>query len=222
MNILALMELKQKEIQMKNNNKEKSNKIKCTIVLYKELIKEGISFDKLDSFDCKANLIVKGEGGDMVLDNVFIIDKMAMIIDNDGKNVAIINLSQNKNIKVQKIKPMKFKEIENKEAYLKRRSPFMEIPKLTDKKICIRCKKKFVVGDYKVEIKDRKEYIVCPNAPSCDGTIMDWVHTGFYTKPTKKKAAKKVTKKPTKKAVKKVMKKPTKNIAKKVTNKKNK
>jgi DNA-directed RNA polymerase subunit RPC12/RpoP len=222
MNILALMELKQKEIKMKNNNKEKSNKIKCTIVLYKELIKEGINLDNPNSFDYKANLIVNGEGGEMVLDNVFIIDKMAMILDNDGKNVAIINLSQNKNIKVQKIKPIKFKEIKDKESYLRKNRVDLEMPKLTDKKLCIHCGKTFVVGDYKVEIKDRKEYIVCPNAPSCDGKIIDWVHRSFYTKPTEKKSAKKLTKKPTKKVVKKVIKKPTKKIANKVTIKNNK
>jgi hypothetical protein len=70
---------------------------------------------------------------------------------------------------------MKFKEIKNKEIYLKQNYPFVDIPKLTDKKHCIHCNEDFIVGDYKVEILYNEEYIVCPNAPNCDGTIIDWL-----------------------------------------------
>jgi len=50
-----------------------------------------------------------------------------------------------------------------------------------DKRNCIHCGKVINVKDYKVErVYDgyNKEYhylIVCPNAPECDGTIIDWI-----------------------------------------------
>lgn len=70
---------------------------------------------------------------------------------------------------------MKFKEIKDKEDYLKKHYIFGDVPKLTDKKRCIHCDKDFIVGDYKVEISNDEEYIVCPNAPICDGTLLDWI-----------------------------------------------
>jgi hypothetical protein len=70
---------------------------------------------------------------------------------------------------------MKFKEIENKESYLKKHYPFTDTPELTDKKVCLHCENQIVVGDYKVEIEDGKEFIVCPNAPKCNGTLIDWI-----------------------------------------------
>ena len=65
--------------------------------------------------------------------------------------------------------------IEDKENYLKDNYPFMDIPKLTDKKRCIHCDTIFSVGEFKV-FKDKKgeEYICCPNAPDCDGSVIDW------------------------------------------------
>ena len=70
---------------------------------------------------------------------------------------------------------MVFKEIKDKASYLEHRYPFYEVPKLTDQKHCIHCGKNFVVGDYKVELSHGEEFIVCPNAPKCDGTLLDWV-----------------------------------------------
>jgi hypothetical protein len=70
---------------------------------------------------------------------------------------------------------MVFKEIKDKASYLEEHYPFLEVPKLTDKKHCIHCGKNFVVGDYKVELSRGEEFIVCPNAPECDGTLLDWV-----------------------------------------------
>jgi hypothetical protein len=71
---------------------------------------------------------------------------------------------------------MTFKQIENKDRYLFENYPFEKIPKLTDKKHCLHCDKTIIVGDYKVEIDEfYEEYIVCPNAPECDGTVMDWI-----------------------------------------------
>ncbi len=73
----------------------------------------------------------------------------------------------------------KFFKIKAKKKYISNRNPFKEIDKLTDKKICIHCGKEIIVGDYKILIEKNKknellDYIVCPNAPECDGTIMDW------------------------------------------------
>lgn len=69
---------------------------------------------------------------------------------------------------------MEFKEIKYKSSYFKKNYPFRGIPKLTDKKYCIHCNQYIIVGDYKVEIVDGREYIVCPNAPQCDGSVIDW------------------------------------------------
>jgi len=66
--------------------------------------------------------------------------------------------------------------IKNKQKYLEDNYPFEDIPKLTDKKQCIHCDSIITVGDFKVfKVRDGEELIYCPNAPSCDGTIIDWV-----------------------------------------------
>ncbi len=66
--------------------------------------------------------------------------------------------------------------IKDKQKYLEDNYPFKGVPKLADKKLRIHCEKIFTVGDYRV-FKDRKgeEYICCPNAPECSGTVIDWV-----------------------------------------------
>ena len=53
---------------------------------------------------------------------------------------------------------------------------FKDVPKLTDQQKCIHCGENFIVGDYKVELVGKIEYIVCPNAPDCDGTLIDWIN----------------------------------------------
>lgn len=65
--------------------------------------------------------------------------------------------------------------IKNKQKYLNDNYPFENTPKLSDKKHCIHCEKIISVGDYKV-FKDKigDEFICCPNAPNCDGTVIDW------------------------------------------------
>lgn len=70
---------------------------------------------------------------------------------------------------------MKEINISDKQKYLDENYPFVDIPKLTDKKRCIHCEKIIVVGDFKV-FKDKSgdEYIFCPNAPECNGTLIDW------------------------------------------------
>lgn len=68
---------------------------------------------------------------------------------------------------------MNLKEIEDKESYLKKNGLFSV--KLTDKRSCLHCGKDFIVADYKVRVEDGVELIACPNAPDCDGTMIDWV-----------------------------------------------
>ncbi|WP_143960317.1 hypothetical protein [Litoribacter populi] len=72
---------------------------------------------------------------------------------------------------------MKEIEVQNKQQYLKKNHPFGEIIKLEDKKKCIHCELVFLAGEYKV-LKDRngEEYICCPNAPECEGTVIDWIN----------------------------------------------
>ncbi|AYL96696.1 hypothetical protein [Mucilaginibacter celer] len=66
-------------------------------------------------------------------------------------------------------------EVKAKGTYLKEHYPFEDVPKLSDKKLCIHCDKVFTVKDFKV-FKDETgfEYICCPNALECDGTVIDW------------------------------------------------
>lgn len=65
--------------------------------------------------------------------------------------------------------------IADKQNYLKDNYPFVDKPKLTDTKLCIHCDEVITVGDFKV-FKDKSgfEYICCPNAPECNGTVIDW------------------------------------------------
>ncbi len=66
--------------------------------------------------------------------------------------------------------------IKNKKKYLKENYPFTDIPKLTDQKLCIHCNEIITVGDYKVfSDEDGDEFICCPNAPRCNGTLIDWI-----------------------------------------------
>jgi hypothetical protein len=66
--------------------------------------------------------------------------------------------------------------IKDKEKYLSENYPFSEIPDLLDQKRCIHCDSIVTVGDYKVFSDETGfEYICCPNAPKCNGTIIDWI-----------------------------------------------
>lgn len=65
--------------------------------------------------------------------------------------------------------------IQNKQKYLDENYPFADKPKLTDKKCCIHCDNIITVGDFKVfKLEDDVELIYCPNAPDCNGTVIDW------------------------------------------------
>jgi hypothetical protein len=64
--------------------------------------------------------------------------------------------------------------IGDKQKYLDKNYPFGPVPKLTDTAFCIHCQENFVVGNFKVEFIHGESYIVCPNFPRCDGTVIDW------------------------------------------------
>lgn len=65
--------------------------------------------------------------------------------------------------------------IKDKQKYLDDNYPFEDVPKLADQKRCIHCDSIFTVGNYKVfKEKNGDELIYCPNAPECDGTVIDW------------------------------------------------
>jgi len=65
--------------------------------------------------------------------------------------------------------------IDDKEKYLNENYPFGEVPEMADRRRCIHCDETFVVGQFKVFINEEgNELICCPNAPSCDGTVIDW------------------------------------------------
>lgn len=71
---------------------------------------------------------------------------------------------------------MKELVIADKQKYLEENYPFVGVPELTDKKTCIHCGKIITVGDYKVfKGNDGFEFICCPNAPECNGTVIDWM-----------------------------------------------
>jgi hypothetical protein len=65
--------------------------------------------------------------------------------------------------------------IKDKKKYLQENYPFEKIPMLTDVKHCIHCDKDIIVGNYKVFLSNGMEYICCPNAPECNGTVIDWM-----------------------------------------------
>jgi len=65
--------------------------------------------------------------------------------------------------------------IKDKQKFFNDNYPFANPPKLTDMKRCIHCDNITTVGDFKVFWDDNgNEYICCPHAPSCDGTVIDW------------------------------------------------
>jgi hypothetical protein len=66
----------------------------------------------------------------------------------------------------------------DKEKFYKENTPL--VIGFNEKRKCIHCGKVINVKDYKVERiygydKVYNYLIVCPNAPECDGTIIDWV-----------------------------------------------
>lgn len=67
-------------------------------------------------------------------------------------------------------------KINDKEKYLKANYPFANPPKLTEMRECIHCGNIITIGDFKVFKEGTgEEYICCPHAPDCDGTVIDWL-----------------------------------------------
>ena len=65
--------------------------------------------------------------------------------------------------------------IHDKQQYLTDNHPFGPVPAMDHEFVCIHCDKIFKVRDYKVFEENGFEYICCPDAPECDGTIIDWI-----------------------------------------------
>ncbi|MCG9879690.1 MAG: hypothetical protein MH472_03740 [Bacteroidia bacterium] len=101
-----------------------------------------------------------------------------MLLAEKGIQKSLLNaINQNKPLFQTNKKPNEMKElsIENKQEYLNEHYPFSEIPNLSDKNRCIHCYEIITVGDFKVFKGDSGfEFICCPNAPECDGTVIDW------------------------------------------------
>lgn len=70
--------------------------------------------------------------------------------------------------------------VPDKQKFINEEYPFEDAPKLTDKFRCLHCGEVITVGDYKV-FRDEtgEDYIYCPNAPECNGSIIDWVDVNF-------------------------------------------
>ena len=75
-------------------------------------------------------------------------------------------------------------KIVDKQKFLNENYPFNSPPELTEKLRCLHCCEVITVGDYKVykEQGDNFLYICCPNAPECDGTIIDWIDVDANSK----------------------------------------
>lgn len=63
-------------------------------------------------------------------------------------------------------------DMSEKKAYLEKHWSSIDF---NDKKTCIHCSQQIKVSDFKIEVLNGFEYICCPNAPQCDGTIIDWM-----------------------------------------------
>ena len=79
-------------------------------------------------------------------------------------------------------KPMILIELneDEKKLFLEFNYPFEPLVKMIERRFCLHCGEWFTVKDFKVEQKDKFNYIVCPNAPDCDGTVIDWVVNCAY------------------------------------------
>jgi hypothetical protein len=74
--------------------------LKGVIIPYKKLIKDGFDFNE---YDYKANLLITKGKEVLMLENVLIINDMAICINTDKTNVFITKPSENKNVTIQRI-----------------------------------------------------------------------------------------------------------------------
>lgn len=71
---------------------------------------------------------------------------------------------------------MKEVNVTDKKKFFEENWPFVDVPDMTDIRKCVHCDSIITVGEFKVyEDKKGEKYICCPNAPECNGTIIDWV-----------------------------------------------
>jgi hypothetical protein len=75
---------------------ENFKNLKCSIVPYKILKKNGFDFN---SFDFMADLV----DGDNILKNAIVVENIAVIINDTKTSACIIDLRENLNLKVIKI-----------------------------------------------------------------------------------------------------------------------
>ena len=68
-------------------------------------------------------------------------------------------------------------QIEDKQAFLEEHYPFTPVVKLTDVFRCIHCGEVIRVKDFKAFLRESDGFIFiyCPNAPECNGTVIDWM-----------------------------------------------
>lgn len=72
-------------------------------------------------------------------------------------------------------------KVADKAKYLDENYPFEDCPSLEEEKLCLHCDSIFKVKEYTVfRDKDGDEFICCPNAPDCNGTVIDWVDTDHF------------------------------------------
>ena len=66
--------------------------------------------------------------------------------------------------------------ITDKQAFLEEQYPFTPVPGLDEVYRCIHCIEVIRVRDFKVfKGRDGFLFICCPNAPACNGTVIDWM-----------------------------------------------
>ena len=71
--------------------------------------------------------------------------------------------------------------ITDKAGYLQEHYPFEGVPDMDEMVDCIHCFQKVRMGDYKVyRGSNGFEYICCPNAPQCSGTVIDLMPAGAW------------------------------------------
>jgi hypothetical protein len=67
---------------------------------------------------------------------------------------------------------------EKRQEFFEKRN-FLPDMNYNSKRCCIHCNEIINVSEYKVELLDDIEYICCPNAPTCTGTLIDFMPEDF-------------------------------------------
>ena len=72
---------------------------------------------------------------------------------------------------------MELVHIEDKQSFLEENYPFTPVVKLNEVFQCIHCQEVIRVVDFKAyrSEMDGSIFICCPNAPECNGTVIDWM-----------------------------------------------